>query len=205
MKKMLIFLTALAMIAGFSTVSFAAITGSAHDFSAETWNGPGELCNVCHTPHNALTNQTLWNHASTAATGFTMYTNTAGETASDNLTGNKALLCLSCHDGSVALDSFGGATGSTTITGTALVSRDLSNDHPINVALDASTGPQNDGAGYKYASIVNGVINTLPLDTGDTVVCSTCHDPHNAFPANAALLRVDNDAASSLCTSCHDK
>ena len=34
------------------------ISGSAHDFSGHGWNTGGELCEVCHTPHNAVTGLT---------------------------------------------------------------------------------------------------------------------------------------------------
>jgi len=47
-------------------------------------------------------------------------------------------LCLSCHDGTVALDSYGGVNGSTIITGSALLGTDLSTSHPISMKYDAA-------------------------------------------------------------------
>ena len=52
------------------------IVGSAHDFSDDSWNTSGQICLVCHTPHNAdvaVSNAPLWNHETTQAT-FTPYT-----------------------------------------------------------------------------------------------------------------------------------
>ena len=30
------------------------ITNSAHDFSNKGWNSAGEICQPCHTPHDAI-------------------------------------------------------------------------------------------------------------------------------------------------------
>ena len=49
-------------------------------------------------------------------------------------------LCLSCHDGVTALDSFAGATGTTLIgtigTGAGDLTTDLSSSHPISFTYD---------------------------------------------------------------------
>ena len=63
MKKLA--LMAIAAIAT-TTMSFGALTDSAHDFTGgpeDAWNTTGEMCRPCHTPHNALNaNSNLWNH-----------------------------------------------------------------------------------------------------------------------------------------------
>ena len=59
------------------------IQGSAHDFSNDSWNTTGQICIVCHTPHNAdatVTNAPLWNHETTTAT-FTTYNSATMEAA----------------------------------------------------------------------------------------------------------------------------
>lgn len=40
-------------------------------------------------------------------------------------------LCMGCHDGTVALDSYGDLTGSIFITGHKLIGTDLTNDHRV--------------------------------------------------------------------------
>ena len=75
MKKFLVLFLALALVAGFSTTSFAVITGSAHDFSGFP-NARGEICLPCHAPHNnalGITDAPLWNHEVTQAV-YTTYT-----------------------------------------------------------------------------------------------------------------------------------
>ena len=85
----------------------ASIVGTKHDLSAMT-NSNGEVCIACHTPHNAQAQQLvpLWNHTATNTT-FTLYSSVTAKSVPGQPTGySKA--CLSCHDGTVALDSFGG-------------------------------------------------------------------------------------------------
>jgi len=69
-----------------------------------------EICVFCHTPHGAnSTVSLLWNRASNPATGYyTMYTgNTPWTNAIDagRTLNQESLLCMSCHDGSLALST----------------------------------------------------------------------------------------------------
>ena len=195
-----------------SGLASAQLQGSAHDFSTDGWNGTGEMCIVCHTPHNAITagvssNAPLWNHATTTAT-FSTYVgfdleSTPGQPSSSSL------LCLSCHDGTVALDSFGGNTGSNFIGGGANFGTDLTNDHPIGVsytdteiASDGELQPLTNTYTVPVVGGVDTVLNGL-LNNGTTVECASCHDVHNKN-TDASLLKVNN-ANSALCTTCHAK
>ncbi|MCF6248770.1 MAG: cytochrome C, partial [Desulfobacula sp.] len=89
------------------TSAWAGITGSAHDFSgATTWNSSGEICITCHTPHNAdINEQPLWNHTVTAAS-YTLYTSGTLDSVAGQPAGTSKR-CLSGHDGTGALDSYG--------------------------------------------------------------------------------------------------
>ena len=202
------------------SVSAGTITGSAHDFSDETqysWNTTGEICVVCHTPHNADTTVTaapLWNHAITSKT-FTVYASDTLNATVGQPTGTSKL-CLSCHDGTVALDSFGGTNGATFMTGSAAIGADeLSNDHPISFtyddaliladgALHALSNSAEIGSG---ADIRSGTIETNLL-FGGQVQCASCHDVHNKFTVGPTstnkLLRITN-SGSTLCLTCHNK
>src|SRR5665811_812821 len=109
---------AIVLLAGVSAVllstSRAAITGSSHDFSTANWNFGGEICQPCHTPHDAsldMAGSPLWNRQSTSAT-FQLYSSPTfdGSSTIEQPSGTSKL-CLSCHDGTVALDNFGGFTG----------------------------------------------------------------------------------------------
>ncbi len=110
-------------------------------------------------------------------------------------------LCLSCHDGTVALDSFSGMTGNTFISGNALVGTDLSDDHPVSVKWKH----QNSLPSCRNCHDVHGNMYSSPLPFYDGYVeCATCHDVHNGTPGNGHLLRMTM-AGSQLCLHCHGK
>lgn len=191
------------------TAAFAAITGSQHDFKGLSWNKTGEICVVCHTPHNAgSTAAPLWNHAMSAAT-YTVYSSPSLN-AKVEQPSSSSKACLSCHDGTVAVDSFGGNTGTKLMPGSWNLGADLSNDHPIsftfNTALATADGGLNDPA-TKTVSALNGKTIKDGLLIGDKVECASCHDVHNNkgyAPSSDALLIVNN-AGSALCLTCHNK
>ncbi len=188
----------------------AGIAGSAHDLSAfATPNNPqSQLCIYCHTPHHSDTSVNdapLWNHEVTATASFTLYTS-ATLNATLGQPNGVSRLCLSCHDGTVALDAFGGMAGTAgnVVSGSALVGTDLSNDHPIsfvyNTALATADGGLFDPATKDTGS--GQVIEDDWLFSGNAFECASCHDVHD--DANVPFLRKDN-AASALCLTCHDK
>lgn len=204
--KLFRFLFTLLFATAISTFTFGQITSTAHDFTGDAWNTSGEICIVCHTPHDgntAVPEAPLWNHETTTES-FTLY---SGSTLDATLAQPSAesQLCLSCHDGSIALDSYGGATGGTTISGSALVGTDLSNDHPISFTYDAALVTA-DGGLHDPAVGLSGMPGggTISDDLlfGGEMQCASCHDVHGT--AFSSLLRVSN-AGSALCLTCHDK
>jgi predicted CXXCH cytochrome family protein len=200
LKKLFVVLGVL-VLAGFT---YGQITGSAHDFSSELWNPGGEICIVCHTPHNAtssVANAPLWNHEDTVFTPYAVYSSTTLQAVVGQPDGISKL-CLSCHDGTVALDSFGGATGGTNITGDALMGTDLSDDHPISFGYDAAQALDPEIRLSSYITSLGGSIDN-DLLSGGNMECSSCHDVHNSY-GNTSLLVIDN-VGSALCLTCHDK
>ena len=183
----------------------ATIVSSAHDFSSRGWSG-GRICIVCHAPHDADTtvvDAPLWNHEVTAAT-YVLYDSPFMD-AIPNRPGGVSRLCLSCHDSTVALDSFGHNSGGDYISGSANLETNLSNDHPISIDWDHS--PILPGGGSKCANCHNvhatpSFISVLPFYNG-RVECPTCHDPHNNGP-EVKLLRK-NLVGSDICLHCHNK
>ena len=202
MKKLFVILGVL-VLAGFT---YGQISGTLHDFSTDTWNPGGEICIVCHTPHNAMTSvptAPLWNHDVTSQT-FTVYSSPTLTATDVGQPSGSSKLCLSCHDGTVALDSFGGATGTNYLTGTALMGIDLSNDHPISFTYDTSLATT-DGGLWDPATALSGLGDTIANDLlrSGEMECSSCHDVHNKY-GNLSLLVMPN-TASALCLTCHDK
>lgn len=123
-----------------------------------------QVCVFCHTPHGSskFPGSPLWNKQQSSAT-YTTYTSASldAETISGQLgePGGSSKLCLSCHDGTMALGTInvlggqqnvtiamtgtgGGGTmppGAGLQTGfTRNIDVDLSNDHPISLTYDTT-------------------------------------------------------------------
>jgi cytochrome c553 len=194
-----------------------------------------EVCIFCHTPHGGTLDGPLWNRTLTSdGTGFTHYTSS---TLSSYFTGKEnravnpeSLLCLSCHDGTVAMGTLinnsnrtaGGAPdnvamfdptfgfGISPVIGGA-TGKDLSNDHPIsfsyysaqlvnNALIAADSGPSDPRT--------KGVRFFGPDAAGEQrVECSSCHDPHvnGNVDSNYLPFLVMSNTGSALCLACHIK
>ncbi len=178
----------------------AGITGTKHDLSGYGW-GSSELCIFCHTPHNAKTTDApLWNHGTTATASFTLYTSpTLNAVPSQPTATSKA--CMSCHDGTVALDTFSTQTGTHFLGGLSKLGSDLSNDHPISFTYDSALASTDGGLKNPSSATFVDAAKTIPLFNAK-VECASCHSVHdNTY---GAFLRVSN-AGSALCLKCHNK
>jgi predicted CXXCH cytochrome family protein len=192
----------------------AGISNTRHD--ARTWLRSDQVCNICHVPHHGSTEGPLWSHAITTAT-FTLY-GSPSMNASVAQPGMVSKLCLSCHDGTVAINDFVGHTGTaTTRIGSGnrnYLGTNLGNDHPVGITYDAALAASDTMLANPAAKIVTigsavtrtGTIATTML-TGGKVECTSCHDVHNIYTAGSnghSLVKVDM-AGSSLCLQCHNK
>lgn len=159
-KRLWHWLAAAVLTLGLSGSALSAgIASTKHNLSS---SGSGnktvatdQICVFCHTPHAADTTGAvpLWNKTLPSTTGYTMYSSDSMQGTAMAL-GSVSLACLSCHDGTQAMDSTvnapGQGLGSTGYIGTtaqwsganqldgkmlgiAKVGNDLSNDHPIGI------------------------------------------------------------------------
>jgi predicted CXXCH cytochrome family protein len=210
MKKKLL-VTSLALLGGWvvSSTASAALTGSKHDFTALGW-GNSQICLPCHAPHNNKNapGSLLWNHTLTT-TSYTLYSSpTFDATTTVGQPSAVSKFCLSCHDGTVALDAYGNHTPVPTyISGNALLSTDLSNDHPISFDYNAALVTADTATGGGIAGLVvpasaSSVVAGIPLFSGK-MECASCHDVHNKHSI-AGLLNSSN-TGSALCLKCHIK
>jgi predicted CXXCH cytochrome family protein len=216
----------LALLVTFSGSALAAgVADTKHNLST---SGTGtikstdqtEICVFCHTPHDAIKNDNipLWNHTLSATAAYGVYTSPTFDGSPTDLGGATAAtaavssLCLSCHDGSVAVNSMNNpsntsptttmAGGVTMIpagaTNLGAASDALKNDHPVNFTYDTALATA-DGGLVAPASLAG-----VKLFSG-MVQCASCHDPHtSADPSGKALLRV-SQTGSGLCFACHSK
>ena len=202
MKKTVAILIALLI----SSTSFAQnIAGSAHDFSGQGW-GTTEICLPCHTPHFGeitVADAPLWNHEVTTAT-FTLYSSSTLDASDLGQPAGASKLCLSCHDGTVALDSYGGVTGSSMIPGDVRIGTDLSNDHPVSFTYNSALATA-DGGLFDPSTSNSGLGGTIADDMlfSNQMQCATCHDVHNSSGVDKLLVLANT--GSALCLTCHDK
>ncbi len=226
MKRLFILTLVVLMTAGIASFALAAgngagITNSPHDFSATIPTLNGEICRICHSPHDHhVTAQNyleglLWNHTMSSAT-YTMYDNTMTGTqfldgAVDAQPTGTAKMCLACHDGTVAVDSYENHAGGTYVLPTYAeipgfadgANRDLRGTHPISIVYDDVA----DGWLKPVTAPMGGSGTIGDVLENNKVQCMSCHDVHDA-PIEAIsgtpLLRV-TDAGSAICLACHVK
>lgn len=207
MKTMnfLILTAALLLISG--AVSAQQIQGTEHDLgTGGNASDNGQICVYCHTPHNALQDPLkavppLWNKDFTTAT-FQIYASSTIDNPSGQPEG-VSLACLSCHDGTLALDAMINPpngflpTGDKMTPGGHLLGTDLSNDHPISIGYSLSSDPA-----FVDPSLVDLPLFAGTFDTSNQVECASCHNVHD--DQIDPFLRKSN-TGSQLCLTCHIK
>jgi len=139
------------------SASAQGVVSSAHDLSSgggspQFTSANDQVCVFCHTPHGSDTTAPvpLWNKILTPGAAYLRYSdlNTAGFESDEAPVGSVSLACLSCHDGTQAMDTVvnapgrgmgsgntdGGGVGNQ-MTGTPVpnLELDLQNDHPISM------------------------------------------------------------------------
>lgn len=201
-----------ALLIASQPVMAGSILGSAHDFTPYAWSR-GQVCIACHDSHNAnhaITAAPMWNHAVSTQT-YTLYGSPSMK-ATVGQPGQLSKLCLSCHDGTVAVDSFGGGTGGQYISNANNIRPALNDDHPIGFVYDSALASA-DGTLFDPVSksvtigsgsdTQTGTLATLMLFSGQ-MECASCHDVHNKFTVGTSGL-VRLDPAGAMCKACHNK
>jgi predicted CXXCH cytochrome family protein len=202
---------ALAMWFVFSTAGAviaqpSSIVGSPHDLSA---GGPGpvraafedQVCIFCHTPHNASPIRPLWNRYM-PVDNYRIYNSRALDAQPGQPTG-ASKMCLSCHDGTIALgvvysrDTPIILAGGITVmpVGQSNLGTDLSDDHPISFRYDSALAAQD--AHLRDPSLLP---PELELDFNRELQCTTCHDAHDDSRGNFLVM---HNTDSQLCNACH--
>ena len=164
----------------------------------------GEICVFCHTPHNARDVGLLWNRPDSAVPDYTTYSSSSLKAVVGQPTG-ASKLCLSCHDGTIALGELVSRTTEVPFAGgirfipdgDSKTGTDLSNDHPISFLFDESLATDN-GELVSPSTLTAEV----DLDKLDMLQCTSCHDPHDDTLGNFLVLEQN---FSALCVECHDR
>lgn len=194
-----------------ATVTPTLVGGATRNIQAQS---ESQICAFCHTPHGATVEPRapLWNRSLTAAT-YTPYTSGSLDAIDLSQPSGKSKLCLSCHDGTLAIgavnvlngtanpaitmggnnpgaggtipEGLGPTTGFTRRLGT-----DLTNDHPISFTYDLAQYNR-DGE--------------LRNPVGHTHIRNRI--PGNLDPATAEIDRrptIPLEDNKVECISCHD-
>lgn len=101
--------------------AFPGVVGSKHDLTyvagvagpghgTNYFNNYGEVCVYCHTAHGASSLAPLWNRV-TPSQPYVTYASATMDTAPGQPSAY-SLTCLSCHDGTIAVDAIINAPGS---------------------------------------------------------------------------------------------
>lgn len=193
----------------FATITHAqtSVVGSPHDLSV---SGPGrvhalaeeQVCIFCHTPHNATGQAPLWNRH-TPPSHYRIYDSPTTDARIDQPSG-QSKLCLSCHDGALALGLIASRPPNDPVVmsfrtippGESDLTQDLGDDHPIGFRFDRAL--LNRDPNLRNPDLLT---ENLPLGPHKEVGCSTCHDAHDNSLGD--FLRVTN-RRSAICLSCHD-
>ncbi len=198
---------ALALALALPRRRYGASPGSPHDFTAQGWSRRRA---VRRLPHAASRRQDRpqrapWNHRVTTAT-YTLYSSPTLKATLSQPTHYGSKLCLSCHDGTVALDSFGGNTRSTTFIDTAnSVGTDLRGTHPIGLIYDAALStadPELYNPATKLTALGGTITHDLLFGTGTwsarPVTTSTIRE--TTLPSSASRR-----TEARICLTCHNK
>ena len=164
--------------------------------------GESRICVFCHTPHNGAALSPLWNKDLEPQT-YQVYVSptlkVAQKLGSLPQPSGSTKLCLSCHDGTIALGAVLNPVGGIAMGGAGTLppgslsnfGLDLRGHHPVSFRYsDSLPNPE----------LVPAPPGDLTFGASDEVHCTTCHDPHD--DRNGQFLSKDN-RFSALCTSCH--
>lgn len=228
-----------AVIAMAGSAPGTGIKQTSHDLSSGgkgmLWDGGtladpslDRVCIYCHTPHfaenpaGALATGNylpLWNHTLSAVATYGLYTNGAAPSdiahqlnATLGQPGSVSKLCLSCHDGTVAVNSYGvngfskPAVAGKMVSGRFLIGTNLSNHHPIGFDYNAVAAVDDEiydssaalGGSNPYGLVINDLLWNGKME------CSSCHDVHNTKNEGQKFTWVE-DYQSALCLTCHKK
>lgn len=181
--------------------------------------GTTEICVFCHTPHSAQADAPLWNRQNVAGP-YTPYDSDVMSALSyspgDASLGStklhvKTRICLSCHDGTIALGqlvnlpydpTYGvkltgkipmqGIVGTTTVTdgmpwqSAGYIGTDLSDDHPVAIKYISGPPPGKDP------------------ELRSSIQALTAGGPIWLYDNNAAKTQDTTGTGYIECTSCHD-
>lgn len=207
---------AAAQVAAQSPQSRVATT--VHNLSV---SGPGEvrslteteICKFCHIPHSAQVPVPLWSHRLSQEQYLLPQQRGRSDRHLSQPDGSSRL-CLSCHDGTVALGDLTSEPAPVAMTVPRLtmgrsgyLGQDLSGSHPISFVV-GRVGWQDDGdadMGVRPLALIENDPD-VRLDSRGKMQCTSCHNPHDDthyVPGRVPHFWVKPTLAE-VCLTCHE-
>lgn len=183
------------------------VSDTVHNLSIR---GPGivtspsesEVCIFCHAPHNTSGSSPLWNRQMPTSS-FAIYSSSTLDAQPGQPTGSSKL-CLSCHDGTIALGDVLSRDTAIQIAGQGPMppgptnlGTDLSDDHPVSFVYSSALS-NSDSKILPPTALPPGI----NLDGNSELQCTSCHDPHQNMNGN---FLVKTSRFGNLCSSCHNR
>jgi predicted CXXCH cytochrome family protein len=189
-----------------------SILNTPHNLSI---SGKGEIksqsetrvCIFCHSSHNATVEGPLWNHETTSSGKFKTYDRSTllGKTEQPN---GATKLCLSCHDGTIAVGSVHGVPGGIPMVGVggsgeipagrlSHLGTDISGTHPVSIKFEQKQSL--DKAAMRWPPI--DPAKEVGLDANGFVQCTACHDPHGSRSDHLPFW--NKETFGQVCVVCH--
>ena len=237
MKRIL--LTVAALVTGLSMNAQTSVVNTKHNLSATgtmSLTTYTQVCKFCHSPHGAQAGDAqkipLWAHFNSTQT-FTMYGSNPNQTLKtttvDSQPSGPSMACLSCHDGTVAVNarsgygdplssSYARRFGDMNEASTSAADFDIqidANGYKMGYMKKSVAGVNKDDLStvhpiaIAYDTVANTQLVPVANLTGvklfnGKVQCSSCHDAHGAAAGASFFLRVTT-TGSALCLACHVK
>jgi len=199
------------------------VAHTAHNLSI---SGPGEIkaeqeteiCIFCHASHSGMGVQPLWNRA-LPSTPFALYKSRPSDPQASPSRGEpdgSSKLCLSCHDGTLALGAVANRRKPIAVRGTiagrlppgsrGLIGTDLSGSHPVSFVVDDRMIAQRAARGSSLAPLERMRSDpTVKLDRNDKVQCTSCHNAHDDRNfASSGVHFYNKPRFSDTCRVCHE-
>ncbi len=157
-----------------------------HDFSRLTGRDE-DSCGSCHVPHVQAGGEEIG--------PFEFARRFPQALSAKNAPGPTSMICLTCHNGTVASSTIGTAHAMGGVSSASSTAGAATRDHPIGVAYPDRK------KGFRARATVEaeGIIR-LP---GGRIECISCHDHHEE--EELPYLLVMSNKRSALCLSCHEK
>ena len=165
-------------------------------------------CTFCHAPHSGIgANTPLWNQKLSQQT-YTPYNSTTYHQQGNTqpTLGVTSSLCLSCHDGTVAVGqsaAYGPLRTTGQLRSTDSFGTTLTGSHPFSLVTPLKDAPSL-AASLATQGKTADPTGAVKLVKG-SVECTSCHDPHvQNIDKVAQNFLVRDSSNAQMCLACHD-